>query len=65
MASSGFRFHKFAGLGGRTFKPLVAGDDELHLSAGVGLVFRSFQIDLAIDLSELRDTASMSAIYSF
>ena len=27
LAGSGFRFHKFAGLGGRTFKPLVAGDN--------------------------------------
>lgn len=27
LAARGFRFHKFAGLGGRTFKPLVAGDN--------------------------------------
>ncbi len=27
LAGSGFHFHKFAGLGGRTFKPLVAGDN--------------------------------------
>lgn len=27
LAGSGFRFHKFTGLGGRTFKPLIAGDN--------------------------------------
>lgn len=27
LAVHGFRFHKFTGLGGRTFKPLVAGDN--------------------------------------
>lgn len=27
LTARGFRFHKFAGLGGRTFKPLVAGDN--------------------------------------
>ncbi len=41
------------------------GEDELHLSAGVGVAFRRFQVDLAVDLSDLRDTASISAIYSF
>ena len=41
------------------------GDDELHLAAGVGIAFKSFQIDLAADFSDLVDTISLSAIYSF
>ncbi|MEM7356786.1 MAG: outer membrane protein transport protein [Acidobacteriota bacterium] len=44
---------------------LAGGDDEWHVSAGLGLVLKHIQLDLAIDLSELRDTASLSAIYSF
>jgi long-chain fatty acid transport protein len=42
-----------------------SGDDELHLSVGVGLAFSSFQIDLGFDFSDLVDTASLSAIFSF
>ena len=41
------------------------GDDEIHFAFGVGLAFDDFQIDAAIDLSELVDTVSVSAIYSF
>ena len=41
------------------------GDDEVHVSAGVGLVFERFQVDLAVDFSDLVDTASLSAIYHF
>lgn len=41
------------------------GEDELHFTAGVGIVFRPIQLDLAVDLSDLVDTASLSAIYSF
>jgi hypothetical protein len=44
---------------------LPGGSDELHLAAGFGLVLDRLQIDLGIDLSRLRDTASISAIYSF
>ncbi len=44
---------------------LPGGADELHLAAGFGIAFEDLQIDLAIDLSELRDTASASIIYSF
>jgi long-subunit fatty acid transport protein len=43
----------------------VSGDDKIHYSAGFGLAFKSFQIDLGIDLSDSRKTASVSAIYSF
>ena len=44
------------------FRP---GSDETHLSLGLGMVFRLLQVDLAIDLSELVDTASISVIYGF
>ncbi|TNF74480.1 MAG: hypothetical protein EP299_07140 [Acidobacteria bacterium] len=41
------------------------GDDELHIAFGVGIAFKSFQIDLAADFSDLVDTIALSAIYSF
>jgi long-subunit fatty acid transport protein len=41
------------------------GEDEIHVAVGLGLAFKSFQIDIAADLSELVDTYSLSAIYSF
>ncbi len=42
-----------------------AGDDELHGSLGLGVVFDRFQLDFGVDLSELVKSASLSAIYSF
>ena len=44
---------------------LIPGSDELHYGIGLGVAYPAFQIDLGIDLSELRDTASLSAIFSF
>ena len=44
---------------------LPPGDDELHLSAGVGLAFDRFQIDLAADFSDPADTVAVSAVCSF
>jgi hypothetical protein len=44
---------------------LQGGGDQIHYAAGFGLAFKSFQIDLGIDLSDSRTTASVSAIYSF
>ena len=41
------------------------GDDEVHLAAGMGLAFPTFQVDLAVDLSELTDTAAVSVIWQF
>ena len=41
------------------------GGDELHLTAGLGMAFGRFQLDLGFDFSDLRDTASLSAIFSF
>ena len=42
-----------------------AGEDEIHVAVGLGLAFRSFQIDFAADFSDLVDTVSLSVIYSF
>jgi hypothetical protein len=47
----------------RAFSP--PGDDEMHYALGIGLAFDRVQLDLGVDLSELRDTASLSVIYSF
>jgi len=44
---------------------LPPGADEIHWSLGIGLAFENFQIDLGADFSDLIDTASLSAIYSF
>ena len=44
---------------------LGTGSDEIHLAAGIGLAFERFQVDLGVDLSDLADLASLSAIYSF
>lgn len=41
------------------------GDDELHWTAGVGVAFGTFQIDLGVDLSDRVDTAALSTVYSF
>ena len=52
--------------GGTFFRArLQPGEDEIHLAAGLGLAFKAFQVDLAVDLSDQVDTASVSAIYSF
>ncbi|MDH3255222.1 MAG: outer membrane protein transport protein, partial [Acidobacteriota bacterium] len=44
---------------------LQPGSDELHLAVGFGVAFARFQIDVGVDRSDLVDTASVSAIYSF
>jgi len=41
------------------------GDDEMHYTAGLGVAFERFQIDLAMDFADLVDTVSLSAIYNF
>ncbi len=59
--------HRIRATGGDLLQRTVfrPGDDELHLAAGLGLAFRTFQIDLGVDFSDLVDTASVSMIYSF
>jgi long-subunit fatty acid transport protein len=42
-----------------------AGDDELHFTAGFGIAFPRFQIDLGFDLSDVVKTASVSTVFSF
>ena len=42
-----------------------AGDDEWHFAAGVGIVVRSFQIDVGFDVSDAVKTASISTVFSF
>ena len=44
---------------------LQPGADKIHWSLGIGLAFENFQIDLGADFSDLVDTVSLSAIYSF
>ena len=44
---------------------LPKGDDDIHITAGLGVAVDRFQLDLAFDLSERVDTFSLSAIYSF
>ena len=44
---------------------LPGGEDELHFALGAGIAFKHIQIDLALDLSELVDTAALSFIYQF
>lgn len=41
------------------------GDDEWHVSLGLGLAFDRYQIDLGVDVSDLVDRVALSAIYSF
>jgi len=42
-----------------------AGDDELHLTAGLGIALDRFQVDIALDIADLLTTFSLSAIYAF
>jgi long-subunit fatty acid transport protein len=41
------------------------GEDILHVTMGVGIAFKAFQIDLGADLSQNSDVFALSAIYSF
>ncbi|UCD56636.1 MAG: hypothetical protein JSV16_12505, partial [Candidatus Hydrogenedentota bacterium] len=59
--------HRIRGAGDN---PLVIaifqpGDVEMHFTAGVGIVVRSFQIDVGLDLSDDIKTASISTVFSF
>lgn len=59
--------HRERFVGGSVFARAIfpAGNDTLHYALGFGLAFKKFQVDLGIDLSELVNTVSVSAIYSF
>lgn len=41
------------------------GDDEIHATAGLGVVFGDFQLDLGADLSDTADLVSLSFVYRF
>lgn len=41
------------------------GEDEMHYAFGAGIAYETFQLDLGVDLSDLVDTASLSAIVRF
>jgi len=40
-------------------------EDEMHVAGGVGLAWRSFQLDVGLDVSSRRSTISVSGIVSF
>jgi long-chain fatty acid transport protein len=42
-----------------------AGDDETHVSAGFGLAFPRFQLDVGYDHSDVRRTLSLSGVFRF
>jgi long-subunit fatty acid transport protein len=44
---------------------LHPGSDELHVAAGLGVVYKRVQLDVGIDLSDQVDTVSVSIIYTF
>jgi len=44
---------------------LPPGDDDVHISAGLGIATKRFQIDLAMDYADRVDTLALSAIYNF
>ncbi len=41
------------------------GEDELHITGGLGFVGKKVQVDLAFDLSERSDIVSLSMVYRF
>ena len=59
--------HRFRYLGDDPFSQAIyrQGEDLLHMTAGVGIVFKRIQIDLGADLSQNSTVVALSAIYSF
>lgn len=41
------------------------GEDQVHYALGFGLALKSFQLDVGVDLSDSRNTFSVSGIFSF
>ena len=41
------------------------GSDEMHYSAGLGMVFSQFQVDAAFDMSDRQDIFSLSGVWRF
>jgi long-subunit fatty acid transport protein len=44
---------------------LPKGDDDVHVSAGLGLATQRFQVDLAVDFADRVDTVALSAVFNF
>jgi hypothetical protein len=59
--------HRFRYIGDSPFDQALfpAGEDALHVTVGVGIALRRFQIDLGADLSDAVDQYALSAILSF
>jgi long-chain fatty acid transport protein len=59
--------HRFHYLGDDPFSQALyqQGEDLLHVTAGVGIAFSRFQIDLGADLSQNANVVALSAICSF
>jgi long-subunit fatty acid transport protein len=59
--------HRFRYTGEDPFSQALyrQGQDLLHVTAGVGIAIKNFQLDLGADLSQNRDVIALSAIYSF
>ena len=58
--------HRVRSVGGSFSRALLrGGDDEIHYAMGLGLAFKRLQIDVGLDLSDSRNTASVSGIFSF
>lgn len=43
----------------------AGGDDQVHVTGGLGLVFKQLQIDLGADVSEFAELVSLSLVYRF
>ena len=41
------------------------GEDEIHFAAGLGLVFKHFQLDLGVDYSEFLSSVALSSAFRF
>ena len=59
--------HQFRDTSGDPFLQALQprGEDQEHVTLGLGVAFEAFQVDLGVDFSEEVDTVSVSAVYSF
>ena len=44
---------------------LPQGDDDVHVSAGLGVATQRFQVDFAVDFADRVDTVALSAVFNF
>jgi long-subunit fatty acid transport protein len=59
--------HRFRYIGDDPFSQAIyqQGEDTLHVTMGIGIAIKSFQIDFGADLSQISNVFALSAIYSF